>query len=122
MRWNKTITLMSPAESYQDSAGSWHEGERTARTVYCNEMTIGVMAMAQLRSADVRAQSTTQKIDVGLRNEHMIQIRSLEYHGEDQCIFEGEEYEVMYSSGSGEYRVLTIGQRLGNLDSEVMLP
>lgn len=113
-RWNQTIILLAPAAKYQDAAGAWHEGERTRREVFCNEMTIGLMTMAQLRSADVRAQSASNSLDVGLRNEHMVQVRADEYEGEDQCIFKGEEYEILYLSGSGEYRTLTIGQRLGN--------
>ena len=113
-RWNKTVTLLAPAERYQDSAGAWHEGTRVGREVYCNEMTMSLVAMAQLRSADVRASSSTTPLDMGLRNEHMIQVRSVDYNGEDEVIFEGEEYEVLYLAGSGEHRTLTIGQRLGN--------
>lgn len=114
MRWNKVVTLLSPAEKYQDDAGAWHEGERRERTVFCNEYTMGVVAQAHLRSSDVRAANSTDPVDVGLRNEHMIQLRAIDYHGEDQCIFEGVEYEVMYLSGSGETRILTIGEKLGN--------
>lgn len=113
-RWDKTVTLLAPAERFQDSAGAWHEGERTGREVFCNEMTMSLVAMAQLRSADVRANSSTSPLDMGLRHEHMIQVRNVDYEGEDQVIFEGEEYEVLYLAGSGEYRTLTIGQRLGN--------
>lgn len=118
MRWNETVTLLAPAEKYQDSAGVWHEGKRVKREVYCNEMTLSLVAMAQLRSADVRAQSSTQTLDVGLRNEHMIQVRSIDYNGEDQVIFRGNEYEVLYLSGSGEFRTLTIGQRLGSVNED----
>lgn len=114
MRWNESVTLLAPAVKYQDAAGAWHEGERVPREVFCNEMTLSLVAMAQLRSADVRAQSSTQTLDVGLRNEHMIQVRAIDYQGEDQVIFRGAEYEVLYLSGSGEFRTLTIGQRLGS--------
>lgn len=113
-RWNETVILLAPANKHQDSSGAWHEGERVPREVFCNEMTMSMVAMAQLRSADVRAQSSTQTLDMGLRNEHMIQVKSIDYNGEDQCIFHGEEFEVLYLSGSGENRTLTIGQRLGN--------
>lgn len=116
MRWNEVVTLLSPAASYQDSSGSWHEGERTGRTVFCNAMTMSLVQMASLRSSDVRAQNTTQPVDVGLRNEHMLQVRTVDYEGEDQVIFHDEEYEVLYVSGSGETRVLTIAQRLGNME------
>lgn len=113
-RWNETLFLLSPIDKYQDASGAWHEGERIEREVFCNEMTMSLVAMAQLRSADVRAQSSTQTLDMGLRNEHMVQIKAIDYQGEDQCIFHGEEFEILYLSGSGENRTLTIGQRLGN--------
>jgi len=117
-RWNGTVTLLAPASKYQDEAGAWHEGERVPREIYCNEMTMSLVAMAQLRSADVRASSTTQTLDMGLRNEHMIQVRTIDYNGEDEVVFNGEEYEVLYLSGSGEFRTLTIGQRIGNTKTE----
>ena len=114
MRWNKVITLLSPTQKYQDASGAWHEGERTERTVFCNEFILGTLTIAHLRSSDIRATNTTEPVDVGLRHEHMLQLRSIDYQGEDQCIFEGEEYEVIYASGAGEHVMLTIGQRLGN--------
>lgn len=115
MRWNETVTLLSATEKYQDETGAWHEGERTARTVFCNQMIMGFMSIANLRSSEIRMANTTEPVDVGLRNESMIQVRAIDYGGEDKCIFHGEEYEVMYLSGSGEYRVLTIAQRIGNI-------
>ena len=114
MRWNDTVTLLSPATKNQDANGAWHEGKREARTVFCNAMTLTMVAMAQIRSADVRAQSSTQTLDMGLRNEHMIQVKAIDYQNEDQVIFHGEEYEVLYLAGSGETRTLTIGQRIGS--------
>lgn len=115
-RWNEVVTLLSPTQKYQDTTGAWHEGERTERTVFCNEFTIGLMAMAHLRNSDIRAANSTDPVDVGLRHEHMIQLRSVDYQGEDQVIFRGEEYEVAYMSGAGEYVTITIGHRLGNGD------
>ena len=114
MRWNETITLLKATAPYQDSTGAWHEGERTAREVFCNEMTIGTMTLAHLRSSDIRMTNTTEPVDIGMHNEHMVQLRAVDYEGEDQCLFHGQEYQVMYSSGAGEFRTLTIAQQLGN--------
>ena len=114
MRWNDTITLLSAPNSYQDAAGAWHDGERVKRTIFCNPMTIGIMALANLRSSEVRLANSTDPIDRGLYNEHMVQVRAIDYAGEDQCIYHGEQYEVMYASGSGDLRTLTIAQRVGN--------
>lgn len=114
MRWNDVVTLLSQESSYQDASGAWHEGVRSRRTVFCNPMTIGVMAMANLRSSDVRMSNSTDPVDVGLRNQHMLQVKAIDYEGEDQCEYHGDLYEVLYSSGSGENRTLTIAQRIGD--------
>lgn len=115
MRWNETVTLLSPTEKYQDESGAWHEGSRTERVVFCNMFMIGLVTMAHLRNSDIRAANSTEPVDVGLRDEHMLQIHSLDYNGEDECIFHGKEYEIIYISGGGEYIMLTIGQKLSNL-------
>lgn len=114
-RWNRTVILLTPSEAYQDDEGGWHYGEPTERLVFCNEYTIGIMAMSHLRSSEVRMANSEEPVDVGIRNEHMLQMRSIEYNGEDRCIYEGEEYEILYSTGAGEMRMLTIGQRIGNV-------
>lgn len=115
MRWKEVITFLGMTDPYQDSAGAWHQGERTERTVFCNEYTIGSMAMAHLRSNTVRMANGNEPIDVGMRNEHMVVVRAVDYHGEDKCVFRGDEYEVMYQTGSGEMLTLTIGQRFGTV-------
>lgn len=115
MRWNETVTLLSPAQSkYQDATGAWHEGEREERDIFCNEMVIGLMKLANLRSSDVRMANATEPVAMGMRHEHMLQVRTVDYEGEDQVRYHGEEYEVMYLSGAGEFVTLTIGQRIGN--------
>lgn len=117
-RWNRMVTFLSPAEGYQDEEGSWHYGEPAKREVFCNEYTIGIMAMSHLRSSEVRMVNDNAPTDVGIRNEHMVQVRSVDYDGEDRCIYEGEEYEILYSTGAGEMRMLTIGQRIGSMRGE----
>lgn len=119
MRWNDTITLLAAPNKYQDEAGAFHEGERVGREIFCNPVTLGLVQMAQLRSSDVRMNSSTSQLDVGLRNEHAIQVRSIDYQNEDQVIYHGEEYEVLYYSGGGEFKLITIGQRLGSSKVEV---
>ena len=113
-RWNRTVTLLTPTEMYQDEEGGWHYGEPEKREIFCNEYTIGIMVMSHLRSSEVRMDNDNEPVDVGIRNEHMLQIRSVDYNSEDRCIYEGEEYEILYSTGSGDMRLLTIGQRIGN--------
>lgn len=114
MRWNKCVTLLSPSEPYQDDEGGAHYGEPVERTVFCNERSLGTMTMAHLRSSDVRMANSNEPIDVGMRHEHLLELRSAEYFDEDRCIFEGEEYEIMFKTGSGEKCTIAIGQRIGN--------
>lgn len=114
-RWNRVVTLLTPDEGYQDEEGAWHYGDPTERTIFCNEYTIGFMAMAHLRSSDVRMANDNEPVDIGVRNEHMLEVNALDYQREDRCIYEGDEYEILYSTGSGEKRILTIGQRIGGM-------
>lgn len=113
-RWNRTLTLLTPVDKYQDEEGGWHYGEPKKRVIFCNEYTIGVMVMSHLRSSEVRMANDNEPVDIGIRNEHMVQVRSVDYNSEDRCIYENEEYEILYSTGAGDYRLLTIGQRIGN--------
>lgn len=113
-RWNRTLTLLTPAKRYQDEEGGWHYGEPQKRVIFCNEYTIGIMAMSHLRSSEVRMANDNEPVDIGIRNEHMVQVRSVDYNSEDRCIYENDEYEILYSTGAGDYRLLTIGQRIGN--------
>lgn len=113
-RWNETITLLTPVAPYQDSAGVWHEGGRESREVFCNPMTIGSMTMAHMRSADIRTTGGESSLDVGLRTEAMVQVRSLDYLGEDRVIYHEEEMELVAKTTSGENTTLMLARRLGN--------
>lgn len=113
-RWNETITLLSAPEAYQDSMGAWHEGERVGRTVFCNVGIIGLMTMAQLRSSEVRITSGETVPEGGLREMHVIWIRQLDYQGEDQVVFRGEEMEVIATTSEGENLKMIIRRRYGN--------
>ncbi len=101
MRWNDSVTLLSASEAYQDDEGAWHEGERREREVFCNPRTMGLVAM-------------TDVIDAGLRVDCQVQVRAIDYEGEDQVCYHGRELEVVYVTGSGENRILSLGRRLGN--------
>ena len=115
MRWNKVVTLLTPKEPWQDEEGSWHYGEYDERVVYCNENSIGTMTMAHMRSSDVRTANSNEPVDMGMRHEHFLEMRSIEYRDEDRCIYEGAEYEVLFKTGAGERCIICIGQRIGNM-------
>lgn len=105
MRWNDSITLLSPAEAYQDASGTWHEGDRVPREVMCNARSIGLVTAAKL-------------VDVGLRNAVQVEVRSLDYEDEDQAIYHGKEMEIVTVSGGGETCHLTLSRKVGNEESE----
>lgn len=100
-RWNDTVTLLAPAGAYQDAAGAWHEGERPPREVMCNRRTLSLSAAATL-------------VDLGLRGVVQIQVRDIDYNGEDQALYHGEEFEITYAQGGGENQYLTLSRKVGN--------
>lgn len=118
MRWNKCITFLTPARAFQDDEGGTHYGTPEKRTVFCNENSIGTMTMAHLRSSEIRMANSNEPIDVGMRHEHMIEVKAIDYCDEDRCIFECQEYEVLAATGAGDRRFLIIGQRIGNMGTE----
>lgn len=110
-RYNDTITLLSSAEPYQDAGGSWHEGERTENTVFCNRYSLSLSA-------------SSTALDMGLRATAQVQVRAVDYNGEDQCYYpartsededmSGKELDVTYSTQGGDFVTLTLGRKLGN--------
>lgn len=114
MRWNEEITLLSAPEAYQDDEGGQHEGERVARTVYCNAGIIGTMTMAQLRSSEVRITGNDTVPEVGLREMHVVYIRQIDYQGEDKVIFRGKEMDVIDATSDGMNYKMIVRERLAN--------
>jgi hypothetical protein len=53
-------------------------------------------------------------IDMGLRVSAQVQVRACDYDGQDQARYHGEELEVTYVSGGGEYRYLTLARKVGD--------
>lgn len=113
-RWNDVITLLSAPEAYQDEMLAWHEGERVERQVFCNPGIIGTMAMAQLRSSEVRITGGDTVPDVGLKPMAMVYIRQIDYEGEDQVIYHGEEMDVIAATSEGENLKMIIRRKAGN--------
>ncbi len=113
-RWADVITLLSATDSYQDEEGGWHEGERVERTVFCNNAIVGTMAMAQLRSSEVRVTNTNDPVDMGLMETAMVYVMTMDYMGEDQCIYHDKEMQVIAATNDGENTKLFLRRRVGN--------
>ena len=108
------MTLLGNPERYQDEEGAWHQGEPTRRTIFCNESKYGSLFMANLRSNDVRMLNNNLKVDTGQMPEVQIAVRESEYHGEQEAIYKGKEYLVLYMTRAGENSILGLVRRLGN--------
>ena len=100
-RWNDSIILLGAPRSYQDEAGAWHEGRREPTEVFCNPRTLGLTQAASV-------------VDLGLRVSAQVQVRACDYDGQDQARYHGQELEVTYVSGGGEYRYLTLARKVGD--------
>lgn len=112
-RWNDTITLLSYGEPWVDAEGGEHEGERMSREVFCNPGIIGTMAIAQLRSSEVRVNNGSGP-DVGMRAAVMVYVRTIDYADEDQVIYHGKEMQVISATSEGENTKLLMRRRIGN--------
>lgn len=119
-RWNDVIYLLSAPNAYQDSEGGQHEGERVARRVFCNVGTMGLMTMAEMRSSEVRITSGENIPNVGMHTMHVVWIRQIDYQGEDQCIFNDKEMDIIALTSEGENYKMIIRERIGNdeIDTE----
>lgn len=114
VRWNDEVTLISHPGRYQDSMGAWHEGEQVERRVYCAPSMLGNLTMSQLRSSEVRITGTDGVPDSGMHLMHSLLIRAVDYNGETQVIYHGDEMQVIAATTEGEnYRVI-IHELLGN--------
>ena len=97
--FGKVARLVS-LELMQDSIGGFAE-ERTERTVFVDEVSIGAEAWMAARSA-------------GLHADGSVLLRECEYHGEPVLVMEGIEYDVERSQRSGDFVRLTLARRLSN--------
>lgn len=100
-RWNDTIVLLSHPMREQDAEGNWVQGEPVRRLCFCNPFTIGSATWASV-------------VDAGLRADAEVQLRSVDYGGEDEAVYRGREYDVTRVVDSGEFCRLTLGRRLSN--------
>lgn len=119
MRWNSTVTLLTKTQDWQDEEGAWHRGTEKRRTVYCNEHKYAGIFMGNLRSNDVRSLNNNLIVDVGSNPEVNLELRTVEYHGEERCLYKGTEYIIVYAVTAGENVIIAISRRLGNRGTDV---
>lgn len=108
MRWTDTITLVS-REPYQDSVGTWHEGEPTVTVVFCNRRTLGL-------------KRRSEAVDVGMRADAEVEVRTCDYAGQTEAAYAlapggGSETFDVEPTVSGDFTYLTLSRRLADLTS-----
>lgn len=99
-RFNAVATLVA-VSTERDKYGATHEVE-ARREVYCNRYTLGYSSLVEAQAQ-------------GLQAKAQIQLRAVDYQGEPRVIFEGTEYEVSSTTGSGELVRLTLARKLRNV-------
>lgn len=100
MRYDAVATLYSETVE-ADSRGNLKPVKGEPKEVYANKYTIGMTTYVNARSA-------------GLHADAELQLRTVDYDGENIAILEGIEYTVERVSDSGEFTYLTLAKRLSN--------
>lgn len=99
MRWTDAATLISH-ETYQDEDGAWHEGEPVRTHVFCNRRSLSAARMSEA-------------VDVGMRAEAEIEVRTCDYDGQTEVEYMGCTYDAEpYWRGDTTY--LTLGRRISD--------
>ena len=101
MRFNATATLCRETAT-QDSRGNTVRVKGAPKEVYANVYEIGLNSYLAAKAA-------------GLHADAELQLRSIDYDGENIAEFNGVEYTVERVSDTGEYTRLTLARRLSNV-------
>lgn len=101
MRWNQTIRLIGEPQISQDEMGNVVSTEAVPRTVFCNPYTVGASAWAAF-------------IDLGLRLDAEVVVRTVDYEGEGTAVYDGTEYTVEKSDPMGDFTRLKLEKKASN--------
>lgn len=103
MFWNKVIDLVRLENGCtEEGAPTVVEVGRTS--VYANSQHVGMEKWAAARS-------------VGLHADAAIEIRSIDYDGEQVCELDGDAYDIERVYNRGEWTNLTLKKRLGTVSA-----
>lgn len=100
MRWTDAITLVSYPDMAQDATRAWHRGEPSKRVVLCNRRTLGL-------------QRRTESVDLGMRADAEVEVRTCEYNGETEALYLGTTYDCE-ATVDGDFTYLTLGRRVAD--------
>lgn len=100
MRWDKVARLYTAA-TVKDASGNHSEEARDEAEVFGNARHMGFESRNAAKS-------------MGLHADMSLQVRSMEYSGQNRCVVDGVEYEVEDTYDTGEYTTLTLKRRARN--------
>lgn len=102
MRWDSLITLRDiVTNSYVDDEGNDVEGEPIDTQTFCNVRSIGIETWATAAA-------------LGPKPELQVQVRTIDYNGETQAVYQGREYDLSYSTTRGDFTILTYATHARN--------
>ena len=102
MRWNSVILLRDiEANMTVDEDGCEVEGEPVDTQVFCNGRTVGFETWATAAQ-------------LGLKPELQVEVRTVDYAGQSQAVFNGREYDLSYSTTRGDNTILTYATHARN--------
>ena len=102
MRWDSVIVLRDvETNMVVDDEGSEREGEPVDTQVFCNVRSLGFETWATAAQ-------------LGLKPELQVEVRTIDYHGESQAVYQGREYDLSFSSTRGDNTILTYATHARN--------
>ena len=102
MRWDSIIKLRDVAtNSYVDEDGNDVEGEPIDTQVFCNVRSVGLETWATAAQ-------------LGPKPELQVEVRTIDYGGQTQAVYQGREYDLSYSSVRGDNTILTYATHARN--------
>ena len=102
MRWDSVILLRDIETNLViDDEGNEVETDPIDTQVFCN-----------LRSIGLETWATAQQL--GPKPELQVEVRTIDYHGETQAVYQGREYDLGYSTRRGDNTVLTYATHARN--------
>lgn len=102
MRWDSVITLRDvETNAYVNDEGGEVEGEPIDTQVFCNVRTIGIETWATAAQ-------------LGPKPEIQVEVRTIDYAGQTQAVFNGREYDLSHSATRGDSTILTYATHARN--------
>ena len=100
MRYNSVATLFSEVVE-PDSYGNLKPTKGEPHDVYINKYSVGMTTFMAAQEAGLHADSE-------------IQLRTIDYNGENIAVVEGTEFTVERVDDTGDFTRLTLAKRLSN--------